>query len=176
MDPVELIDWFIEQTGFTHPILRDFTGNVSNTYTLTGGISPFPRDFIIDQEGIIVYGRPEYNPLEMQLTIDLLLAQSTPGARAPIPENTTLAVFPNPFNSQASIRFSPAISGRYRLELYDLLGRRAEWGWEGYVSSPLALSLNADGDLSLSSGIYWLRAVNLQAQRTEKAVKLILLK
>jgi hypothetical protein len=67
----ELID-FVEDQGITYPILHDDAG-VYGDYNLQGGPSPYPRDFIIDQQGIIRYANTEYDPGGMVVTIEHLL-------------------------------------------------------------------------------------------------------
>lgn len=69
---------FIAQTGFTHPVLMDQTASVYQMYQLDGAVSPFPLDYIVDRNGIIRYGLTDYDPAQMQITIDLLLIECDP--------------------------------------------------------------------------------------------------
>ncbi len=68
------IQTFIDQTGFSYPILKDTAASVYDAYELNGNISPFPLDYIIDREGIIAYGATGYEPIAMQITLDELIA------------------------------------------------------------------------------------------------------
>lgn len=72
-EPLATITAFIQQTGFSHPVLMDQAGDVYTTYQLDGNASPFPLDYIIDRDGVIAYGATEYNPFGMQVILDLLL-------------------------------------------------------------------------------------------------------
>ena len=72
------ISVFIAQTGWTHPVLMDQTASVYQLYQLDGSVSPFPLDYIIDRDGIIRYGLTDYDPWQMRVTLDLLLAQCDP--------------------------------------------------------------------------------------------------
>lgn len=64
---------FIEQAGLTYPVMDhqgsafaiDFTGN--NTF-------PYPRDAIVDSDGVIVYTSNNFDPLGVRAVIDDLLS------------------------------------------------------------------------------------------------------
>lgn len=70
--PVEAIEQFGIDNGLTYPLLQD-TWSVYNQYYIPGGISPFPRDFIIDQQGIVQYANNEYDGDAMSLLVQELL-------------------------------------------------------------------------------------------------------
>ena len=72
-----------------------------------------------------------------------------------LPEDFTLAAFPNPFNAQTTILFRLREPGEVTLEVYDLLGRRAARVLDG----PLAAGEHrASWDASgFSSGTYFVR-------------------
>ena len=69
--PVEAIQQFGIDNGLTYPLLQD-TWSVYNQYYIPGGISPFPRDFIIDQQGIVQYANNEYDGDAMSLLVEEL--------------------------------------------------------------------------------------------------------
>jgi len=100
------------------------------------------------------------------------------GQMAGTPEGSKLAkdfrldaVYPNPFNSTATIRYSLPASEYVRLGVYDVLGRHVNDLVNGSVSAgEHNMSWNASG---VSSGIYFLR---LQAGRQVAQQKALLLK
>ncbi|MCI0717289.1 MAG: YCF48-related protein [Chlorobi bacterium] len=61
--------------------------------------------------------------------------------------------FPNPFNSQTSIKFSVSISDKYTLEVFDMLGRRIEVILNETIS-PGLYKINYSA-INLSTGIYF---------------------
>lgn len=74
--PETIIQFGIEN-GLTFPLLED-DWNVYNEYYIPGGISPYPRDFIIDQNGIVQYANNEFDGSTMQLIVDQLLRDNEP--------------------------------------------------------------------------------------------------
>lgn len=64
---------FIENFLIEMPVLLDRTQSVYLTYKQFGGPSPFPLDYIVDQQGVIRYRNVKYEPLEMMEIIDELL-------------------------------------------------------------------------------------------------------
>jgi hypothetical protein len=91
----------------------------------------------------------------------------------PLPTAFSLESYPNPFNSSARLKFSVPDPGRYRLELYDLNGRRMRELWEGAVVIDREVAFTADG---LASGVYFARASESESKRAVAITKLILLK
>jgi len=119
---------FLEQVQITFPVIRGTPAG----YTIFGGISPFPRDYIIDPEGIVQYAATEYRPTEMSAIIERLLpAVNIDGDEdiltAPLPHGYHLQQnFPNPFNPSTTIRFEIAEekAGAFvDLSIYDLRGK-----------------------------------------------------
>ncbi|HIN96581.1 MAG TPA: redoxin domain-containing protein, partial [Candidatus Marinimicrobia bacterium] len=77
------IDNFVEENGITYPILFDpgGSGGVSggdtyDLYYLPSDGSPYPRDFIVDQNGIIQYANNEIDTEWMLIVLDDLLGGS----------------------------------------------------------------------------------------------------
>ncbi len=81
-DPLEDLLVFVDAFQVTFPVLLD-TENVYSLYRQTGGTSPFPLDYIIDQNGYIAYIRTEYDPEAMTMVIDGLLGNSAGIAVSP---------------------------------------------------------------------------------------------
>ncbi len=77
--PESAIEDFALNNGLTFPLLRD-TQSVYNQYYIPGGQSPFPRDVIIDQAGVIQYANNEYDGETMQLIVEQLLSQPPCGS------------------------------------------------------------------------------------------------
>jgi hypothetical protein len=76
------INQFVDETGLTYPILQDqstggnqggFGGEVYDDYYIPNQGSPYPRDFIIDQNGILVYANNEVDTEYMLYILDELL-------------------------------------------------------------------------------------------------------
>ena len=75
-----VISNFVEENGLTFPILFDSGspggvqgGDVYDLYYMPNDGSPYPRDFIIDQEGIIAYANNEIDTAWMISVLDDLL-------------------------------------------------------------------------------------------------------
>lgn len=61
--------------------------------------------------------------------------------------------YPNPFNNQTKIRFNILKNGRYKLEIFDVLGKKTDEIFnKNYSNGYYEITLNAD---NLSSGIYF---------------------
>ena len=76
------ISSFVEENSITYPILFDpgsnggvQGGDTYDDYYMPNDGSPYPRDFIIDQEGIIQYANNEIDFEWMLYVIDELLGQ-----------------------------------------------------------------------------------------------------
>ena len=74
-----LIDGFIEENSITFPILFDpgsqggvQGGDTYDDYYMPNDGSPYPRDFIIDQEGILQYANNEIDTEWMLYVLDEL--------------------------------------------------------------------------------------------------------
>jgi len=121
---------FIEQTGITFPVIM----GSPEGYTILGGLSPFPRDYIVDPDGIVQYAATEYRPTEMSTIIERFLptgigddgGENISGSR--IPRGFLLRQnFPNPFNPSTTIQFElDAVKAQADVDLsiYSLRGKR----------------------------------------------------
>jgi len=124
-EPIEVIENFIEDQGITFPVLRDNAG-IYSSYNIPGGLSPYPRDYIIDQQGILHLAKTEYDPGEMITVIENLLDPdivSTIDLDLTIPNTISLlSNYPNPFNPATTLQFRLSSSAMISLDVVDLKG------------------------------------------------------
>ena len=79
--------------------------------------------------------------------------------------------YPNPFNSQTKINFDIAEQGYFKLEIYDILGRKVNELFNNYLKKGLyQINYNA-GDLS--TGTYFYR---LSTEKLMQVKKFIIIK
>ncbi len=97
----------------------------------------------------------------------------TPIRTSPSVSRHALQVFPNPFNQTATLRFEIPEAGIFRIELFDLLGRRVKELFTGAVL--FEKNIRIDGS-DLASGIYYARAWQTTHNRPVATVKLALVK
>jgi hypothetical protein len=122
---------FVDTFDIEFLVLRDPSGIAYETYRPPAGacISPFPLDFIIDQDGIIRYWNCEYDATAMVAVIEDLLGLGTgiadPGA-GPGSAATRLRLepaWPNPFNPMTRIAYELPYAAAVRLTIHDPGGR-----------------------------------------------------
>jgi alkyl hydroperoxide reductase subunit AhpC len=70
-------NWLNNLGGVSYPILLDQSQAVLRTYNIqcTDSYAPYPRQVIIDQDGIVQYTACQYYPDRVIATIDALLAE-----------------------------------------------------------------------------------------------------
>ncbi len=120
------IEQFVKDQGVSFPVLQDNAG-VYGRYSIGGGISPYPRDFIIDQEGVLRYTSTEYEPQTMIGVIRSLIGYTRVDTTvpSPLPETVDLAQnYPNPFNATTTIRFGLHGEQYITLDVLNLRGKR----------------------------------------------------
>jgi hypothetical protein len=105
------------------------------------------------------------------LTDSILAAAPDPLPR--LPDKFSLEGYPNPFNPEIRLKFTVAEPGRYRMELYNLMGRKVRDLFEGAVVIDREVTLNA---ADLPSGVYFARARRSIDSHPVATAKLILLK
>jgi len=120
----EVAQEFADQFGLTFPILLDSIGSAYGDYWIEGCTTPFPRDFIIDQSGIVRFLACEYDPEAMTTVIDSLLTViDVPDAG--VPEAAPLAPNrPNPFATSTTIRFNAESDAHVEIEIFNASGAR----------------------------------------------------
>ena len=178
------ITQFVSETGITYPIIQDestgggfggFGGVVYDDYYIPNQGSPYPRDFIVDQNGTLVYANNEIDTEYMIYILDELLSGEDLRAseKSSFPSQFRLfPVYPNPFNPTTTIRFNLVeIQSKVTLHILDITGRVVD----ELVSGELGTGEHelVWGAAGQSSGIYFAR---LQSGSKVQSQKLILIK
>jgi hypothetical protein len=156
---------FASSFGLTFPVLLDASSLVYSSYSING-ITPFPRDCIIDQQGIVRYLHSEYDPFSMKQTIDEILLTSLSYDDF-VPKSLDLEIYPNPTNSSMKIEFPVQDLENYTISIYDVTGKllnRQNYKNYGGESKKTHI-LNLDQQ---SSGIYILTVQSDQWQISRK--------
>jgi len=169
--PISTIENFIEDQGITFPVLHDIN-NVRGLYNIPGSQSPYPRDFIIDADGVVRLAKTEYDPAAMLHVLEILLDGENKIDIELIPEKFHLFnPYPNPFNPSSNIRFELNSQETMSLKIFDSNGRLIKSFAKHLFDSGLnSIEWNASNH---PSGIYF---VYLTDGITTQSKKLILLK
>jgi len=174
-DPVDDIEHFVEIFQISFPVLIDDAG-VGFQYQQSGAVSPFPLDYVIDQDGDVAYWATEYDPDAMTAVIDALLASETATPDTPPAPRPCLAVHPNPFNPRTTIHLDLPRAGPVTLDLHDLRGRRLRrlLADAPHAAGAHAVGLDAhDGQgRPLPSGVYML-VLRTEDHRVTRKVTLL---
>ncbi len=174
---------FVSETGITYPILQDestgggpggFGGVTYDEYYIPNQGSPYPRDFIVDQNGILVYANNEIDTEYMIYILEVLLAGEELVVDNPVAVPFQFELFPaypNPFNPTTTISFRVETLHVTSLHIYDITGRVVD----ELVSGELGTGEHelVWGAAGQSSGIYFAR---LQSGSKVQSQKLILIK
>jgi len=163
---------FANNFGLTYPVLHDPNGAAYNAYPMSG-ISPYPRDVIIDQEGIIQYMHSEYDPQYMLQVVNNLLGLNDIKIDSPpsLPQKFDLQVYPNPFNPVTNISFTVIEPLPVLLEIFNVLGQKS------YTKSHNNFHVGSEEKIQLNmtnypSGVYYLKLSNGKHYSTKKIVLL----
>lgn len=172
-ESTELASSFVRNFGLTYPVLHDPRRDVYFNYNV-GGITPYPRDVIIDQEGIIRYIHSEYDPQVMIRTIDELLelASVEDQNSGNFPKTFRLKAYPNPFNPQTTVQFESITQETVDLEVFDLQGRLVFKKSLGRFSAGQIVKKKLNF-ASRPSGVYYLR---LRSGKTQEVIKLVVVR
>lgn len=94
-------------------------------YSLPDPEAPYPRDVVIDQQGIVRYWSTEYDPQAIREVIRSLLGTASVDPDVPVaPDALTLEpVVPNPSTGQVQLLWNSTTGGA-RLEIFDPAGRK----------------------------------------------------
>ena len=143
-----------------------FTWKRENTSTFTGYITS--AYFYDDSVGWLVGngGRIQHTTTSGQILVNITNTGNS------VPENFILYQnYPNPFNSQTTIEFDIADNNKYKIEIYDCLGRRREELLNKYLNAG-SYKILFDANI-LSSGVYFYR---LQSDKMFITKKFLLIK
>ena len=169
---LELIRKFIAAFGIDFTVLMA-DDSVGLDYQQPLSISPFPLDYIIDQQGKVAYHNTEYDPRQMTEVITNLLSTVS------VDEDISITPFsfqleqnyPNPFNPATTLEYTLQNSGEVSLIIYNLLGQEAvKLINEVQQAGHHEVTWNA---YDFASGIYFYR---LQASDFVQTRKMVLLK
>ena len=158
--PESVINRFIIDQGITFPVLRDNKG-VYSDYNFGAAISPYPRDFVVDQNGIIRFASTEYDPGRIMGTIESLISGQSVGSVDPqmaMPQKFVISqVYPNPFNSIAAVLVENDLGRVVDLEVFDVSGRWVDTIYSGWLTGGHhRFNWNAKSDAlnPVASGVY----------------------
>jgi hypothetical protein len=90
-----------------------------------------------------------------------------------LPREVTMEIFPQPFNAQATLRLTVNQPMILKVELFNLLGQREEEIWSGAIGIRKEISFNG---MELASGLYFVRAYDILANRPAAMTKVVALK
>ena len=161
---------FVESFGLTYPVLWDADQTVYYDYWVNG-LSPFPRDVIIDRSGVVRYLHSEYDTQYMLQVIEELIAGSPTSIpqtdlRHP-PASFRLRAYPNPFNPVINIEFVAPAREQVVLSIFDMTGRRIikDTVNPSAAGDQITLSFDLSGH---ASGTYMLRIDNSTYTQQQK--------
>jgi hypothetical protein len=138
------------------------------------GLSPYPRDVIIDQNGIIQYMNSEYDPQYMLQTVNNLLGinEVVNQSSEKIPQKFELKIFPNPFNPVTTISFNIIEASPVKLEIYNMLGQKIQS--HHFDKNSLGEKTKVIIEMkNQPSGVYYLA---VRSRRFSQTAKLLLLR
>ena len=181
------IDQFLDENGITYPILQDeqsgggsgpggFGGVTYDDYYIPNQGSPYPRDFIVDQNGTLVYANNEIDTEYMIYIIEDLLVDGSLQTfySKIIPDEITLyPVYPNPFNPVTTILFDFSnieMLSTASLHVYDLNGRIVETLVQD-LTEPGTHKVHWNAE-QYASGIYFVRLGSGSKIRSQKLILL----
>ena len=170
---LEIIKNFIISFGITFPVLIDPDQAVIKDYLQRVSTSPFPLDYIIDQQGKVAYHNTEYNPRRMiEIINNLLDIVGVEEDISSLPLSIILSQnYPNPFNPVTTITYVLPRAIKVVLIIYNLRGE--EIARLVNRVQPIGLHQVTWDANGVSSGIYFYR---IQAGDFVQTRKMILLK
>ncbi len=165
--------------------LEDGRNSVYLEYRVPDPWAPYPQDFIIDQEGIVRYWSPEYDPQKIIAVIDELLGIERPdGGGSAVPSPVSASVTPglllsppspNPFLDATTVRFRLPVDSRARVTVYDIAGQRVRVLADG-IRRPGEHRIVWDGrdqtGRRAAAGVYYFRLETEGEARTAQAIRL----
>jgi len=103
------------------PILLDANSTYWE-YRQSGATSPYPLDYVIDQNGNVAYFSTEYQPEDMIAVINDLLDSPSSTPDVPPAQLIFLQAAPNPFNPQTKISFTLQSRQPVSLDIHNARG------------------------------------------------------
>lgn len=103
-DSAEDLAAFMNAFQITFPVLLD-ANSLIGFYRQNGSASPYPLDYVIDQDGLVAYYATEYDPEAMVVVINDLLSPPISASEVPNHRALLLQASPNPFNPKTVISF-----------------------------------------------------------------------
>lgn len=184
-DPLEDLITFAAAFQPTFPILLN-ASSVYGQYRQSGATSPYPLDYVIDQQGQVAYFSTEYDPEAMIAVIDDLLDQTTPAPDHhedfPPTPRPNISAQPNPFNPRTILRFEITQPGPLSLTIHDTRGRLVRTLVRGQHFNAGTFNLPWDGtrddSSTVAAGAYIVRLVTAQGKSSTQmtTTKITLLK
>ncbi len=122
---------FVIDNGLTFPILQDTpsgqgigTGIVYDQYYIPNQGSPYPRDFIIDRNGEVVYANNEIDTEYMLAIIEELLESDASIDQNYFPNKHLITkAYPNPFNNSTTIVYIMPFDSNVKFNFYNINGQ-----------------------------------------------------
>ncbi len=149
--------------------IRNEVGQLDARFNYWGdSTGPYHEELNPDGLGDEVRGNVLFNPWYPDTSFLETPLRSKPGVAS-----YALRAFPNPFNESVTLKFEIPGPGIFRIELFDLLGRRVKELFVGPVAYEKIVRI--DGN-DLASGIYYARAWQTTHNRPVATAKLVLLK
>ena len=181
------VNTFVHDWDLTFPVLMDRRAEGHQTYTFDGCSDPFPRNVIVDQDGVIAYLNCEYDRHAMSAVVHDLLGVDDHGSggdgtgdnscegglyNGEIEENgvandgtlinrVLLAQnSPNPFGGFTSIRYGMPVSEPVRLEIFNGTGRKVRTLIDAVIPAgdhTATWDGTDDAGRTIASGVYFYR-------------------
>lgn len=158
--------------GITFMMVFDTTSVFDSLYSSILGLRSIPTTFFLDTTfdvfEVFVGWRPD------SFFVERLLEHWTPlgmdNEYHALPRVLTLSVYPNPFNSSATLKFDLPREMRVEIELFDLLGRSAlKLSDNVFAAGTHSLAIDA---ASLASGVYFAHLRTVDFSTTQKLLLL----
>lgn len=160
--------------------LEDRVSSVYTMYGVPDAHAPYPRDFVIDQGGIVRYWSPEYDPQEVMTTIDGLLAGTgVDDGTLASQQRAVISLAPpsqNPFRPGTDLRYAVSERIPVTLNIYSVAGglvRTLVRGTSYPGEHVVTWDGRDDGGMRVASGVYFAR---LEAGERTAARKMVLLR
>ena len=121
---------FIEENSLSFPILFDpgssggvQGGDTYNDYYMPNDGSPYPRDFIVDKEGILRYANNEIDTEWMHYVLNELISLKIKSDYKLSTNYMIYPNYPNPFNPFTTLRYYLPENEVVNITIYDSMGK-----------------------------------------------------